>query len=392
MNIMIKRLGIFTLTIIAGFFVFGGNVFGAGCAGIGSGAEINVGYNGSVMFYEAKNVDLSVLTRIRLDFLNRTDNTTQTRILDIINSGAGSFTPSVGTYIVHAYNSDTLAQLQCNFSEVIVPEAGPPVLPPNLGKDDCKSKVANTWFNNVGDPIAPTAYILFNNTTGLPDSFTLNVLSSSGSVVSSVDVSTPTTNLLIQQPISLAGSDNYTFELVSPFCTEPIKSLNFSFTAIENEAQCNPNADACGSGYKCTRVSDCSSFKNGQCANGGYYCMPDGTPAGSLKPNPVGSIPFSTDPTNIPQLVNLIIKFSVGIAGVVAFFLLAVGSYKFMMSRGDPAAIQSAQETISSAIAGLVLIILAVSIFGIMSGILQIPGIDLGGNSLSIEAPNIPGN
>lgn len=155
-------------------------------------------------------------------------------------------------------------------------------------------------------------------------------------------------------------------------------------TLLQEGNSCNPSTGPyCDSskGLACTF----NGYVNGDPSNDSLFaCKKVDVPqSGTLTPFPDQFI-------SIPELITAIIKFSIGIAGVVAFFLLAIGSYKFMLSSGDPKALQSAQETISSAIAGLVLIILAVTIFGIMSGILKIPGIEFTGTQITVPSDNIP--
>jgi len=369
-------LGFFTLTIIAGLFIFGSEVWGA------SSCSLSYDKDTKVLTYSANGLTQSSNYNIQI-FKDSNSNAIFINRVPAVNQNISGNYPisSTGNYRLEIIEEIiSSSRIICSETvNVILPIV--PILPPSTGQADCRSRVSNIWFDSPGTPKTPTVYVLFSDMSGLPNSFTLNAKSASGSVVSSVLVPKPS-NLLIQQPVSLSGSGTYSFELSSPFCKELITSGNFNFEAIGDKEKCNPDADACGTGFKCTRTSDCANFANGQCSIGDYYCLADGTPPGTLAPGSFGTTPSST-PLNIPELVGLIIKFSIGAAGVAAFFLLATGSYKFMMSGGDPASIQSAQETISSAIAGLVLIILAVSIFGIMSGILNIPGIDFSGGNLN---------
>jgi len=134
---------------------------------------------------------------------------------------------------------------------------------------------------------------------------------------------------------------------------------------------CTPNTyPFCGTGLNCSYV--------GVDINVGsppfpeiYQCKTVQTPISS------NLVPFDTDPLKIGDLIRSVIKFSIGIAGISAFALLSFGAYKFMFSSGDPQKLEEAQQTISSAIAGLALIVLAVALFGIIAGILDIPGIEV---------------
>ena len=67
--------------------------------------------------------------------------------------------------------------------------------------------------------------------------------------------------------------------------------------------------------------------------------------------------PISSDPA---QLANDILRIAIGAAGGVAFLLIIYGGFKLAFSSGDPKAIQDAREVITSAIVGLVIIVMSV--------------------------------
>lgn len=81
---------------------------------------------------------------------------------------------------------------------------------------------------------------------------------------------------------------------------------------------------------------------------------------------------LSTDPA---ILASDIIKIAIGISGGLAFLFLISGSFKLITSGGDPDNIQAAKERITSAIAGLLLIVFSVVILQIIGvNILRLPG------------------
>ena len=83
----------------------------------------------------------------------------------------------------------------------------------------------------------------------------------------------------------------------------------------------------------------------------------------------LGCIP--TDPTG---LVNKILQIAIGVSSGIALLLLISGAFKVLTSSGDPKAVMSGKETITSAIAGLLLILLSVAILNIIGiQILDIP-------------------
>ena len=83
----------------------------------------------------------------------------------------------------------------------------------------------------------------------------------------------------------------------------------------------------------------------------------------------LGCIP--TDPTG---LVEKILQIAIGVSSGIALLLLIAGSFKILTSSGDPKAVMGAKDTITSAIAGLLLILLSVAILNIIGfNILGIP-------------------
>jgi hypothetical protein len=63
-----------------------------------------------------------------------------------------------------------------------------------------------------------------------------------------------------------------------------------------------------------------------------------------------------------------------GFAGIILFILLIVGGFKYITSGGDPKAIDSAKGTITSAITGLVIILVSYLILVLIS---NITGVDV---------------
>ncbi|OGY24679.1 MAG: hypothetical protein A2Y57_00345 [Candidatus Woykebacteria bacterium RBG_13_40_7b] len=76
---------------------------------------------------------------------------------------------------------------------------------------------------------------------------------------------------------------------------------------------------------------------------------------------------FETDPK---LLASQILKWAIGVGGAVAFILMIFGSYKLIFSAGDPEALQEGRSVITSAIIGLLVIVLSVFI-------LRVVGIDI---------------
>ncbi len=85
----------------------------------------------------------------------------------------------------------------------------------------------------------------------------------------------------------------------------------------------------------------------------------------------IGCVPF----TDQNALVGFILRWALGIGGGIAFLLILVAGFQIMTSRGDPKRLQGGQELMTSAIAGLLLLIFSLFILRLIGiDILNIPG------------------
>ena len=83
------------------------------------------------------------------------------------------------------------------------------------------------------------------------------------------------------------------------------------------------------------------------------------------------------DVATIADLGNILQKllgYALGLAGIVLFILLIVGGFQFITSGGDPKAAEGAKKTITSAIIGLIVILVS---FIILVIIRNITGVDV---------------
>jgi hypothetical protein len=81
-------------------------------------------------------------------------------------------------------------------------------------------------------------------------------------------------------------------------------------------------------------------------------------------------------PVKIDELVVTLLPYLFGIAGGISFLLMISGFIKMTTSNGDPKAVQGAQESITSAITGLIVSIFALFILRLIAvKILVLPGI-----------------
>lgn len=73
---------------------------------------------------------------------------------------------------------------------------------------------------------------------------------------------------------------------------------------------------------------------------------------------------------------GFILKWAIGIAGGIAFLLIVYAGFTIMTSSGNPDRLKAGQELLTSAIEGLVLLILCVFILNLIGvKILQLPGL-----------------
>jgi len=84
---------------------------------------------------------------------------------------------------------------------------------------------------------------------------------------------------------------------------------------------------------------------------------------------------FGAIPTDAPGLISKLLQIMLAISGVVALIFIIVSGYRFMLSQGNPEAVQEARESLTSAIVGLLFIIFALVILQLITvNILHIPG------------------
>lgn len=72
------------------------------------------------------------------------------------------------------------------------------------------------------------------------------------------------------------------------------------------------------------------------------------------------------------DIVTLLVKYLFPIAGLLLILYLLYGGYQFMLSRGDPKAIEKAKGIITTAIIGFIIVFVAfwiVQIVGIILGL-----------------------
>lgn len=86
----------------------------------------------------------------------------------------------------------------------------------------------------------------------------------------------------------------------------------------------------------------------------------------------IGCIPVSTT----PEFISWILGWAIGIGGGIALMLIIVASFQIISSSGNPEKIQAGKELLTSAIAGLIMLIFSVFILKVIGvDILKLPGL-----------------
>lgn len=91
--------------------------------------------------------------------------------------------------------------------------------------------------------------------------------------------------------------------------------------------------------------------------------------------------------TDAAGLVKVILRFALGVAGGFAILQIIVGGLKVATSSGNPDQLEEGRQTITAALAGLVFILLAVTILVIIGvDILGIPALSRVGAGIGLPA------
>ncbi len=141
---------------------------------------------------------------------------------------------------------------------------------------------------------------------------------------------------------------------------------------------CELRSTGCEPGYK---VGDCSQYKKSLDCNQVRACFKPNTPQNPITTCPNGKQGIDTalgcitteDPAGF---VGSLLKFAIAIGGGIAFLLMLFGVFQIITSSGDPERLKGGQETITSALIGLLMIIFSLFLLRLIGiKILDIPGL-----------------
>jgi hypothetical protein len=89
--------------------------------------------------------------------------------------------------------------------------------------------------------------------------------------------------------------------------------------------------------------------------------------------------PFQLSTTlTLGNIINALILYLFPLVGLAMLLYLVYGGYQYMLSRGDPKAVEQAKSTLTTAIVGFIIVFAAywiVQIFGIIFGLPDIANI-----------------
>ncbi|MFA6250843.1 MAG: hypothetical protein WC686_05115 [Candidatus Shapirobacteria bacterium] len=107
------------------------------------------------------------------------------------------------------------------------------------------------------------------------------------------------------------------------------------------------------------------------------FCDGSGNPTDTPTADPRIYTALGCIPVRVDQMLYQILPYVFGIAGGISFLLMVYGFILIATSGGDPKAVQGAQETVTSAIKGLLVSIFSIFLLRlIMLQILRIPGVN----------------
>lgn len=146
--------------------------------------------------------------------------------------------------------------------------------------------------------------------------------------------------------IAQAADGFYTCKTVT--MDKSIEQVSLNVLDSNGSSVCNFNGNT---GFRNQNVDVTSTAGN-------ITCGTDGLSVNTA----IGCIPFG----NQNELIGFFLRWGLGIGGGIAFILLLLGGFQIMTSRGDPNKLKAGQELLTSAIAGLLLLIFSLVILRII--------------------------
>lgn len=161
----------------------------------------------------------------------------------------------------------------------------------------------------------------------------------------------------------------YTWPLCSPSFTYCKPDNTFGWmgrvTAKGNQqAPCIYNPESEGDKYYCTAGTPGSQDENCICYQEildrnistadlvGLGCIP----VEGFVNSAIGCVPYM----DVNQLTAFFIRWSLGVGGGIALFLISISAIKMMTTKGDPKRLQDARDSFSAGVAGIIFLLLSI--------------------------------
>lgn len=156
-------------------------------------------------------------------------------------------------------------------------------------------------------------------------------------------------------------------------------SFLFPKTSLAQASNCSSQGGACktscGSNEQNAGKLDCPSNPKGPSPT---CCIPTSSTSnptvgcsGEAINTAIGCIPVGD--TNL--FIGFILRWAIGVGGGIAFLLVLYAGFMIMSSSGNPDRLKAGQELMTSAIAGIIMLIFSVFILQVIGvDILKIPG------------------
>lgn len=165
----------------------------------------------------------------------------------------------------------------------------------------------------------------------------------------------------------------------------PVRSLA-NGTCTCGGAACSLQTDNCDSGYfpscnasTCSGGNSCTCIKSGSLVCNAVKLdkqCPDKQPVrcgnNYMCCQTAQDCPASL--SNLEGVYSNVVKYAFGIAGIVLFILLIMAGFRFITSGGDPKAVEGAKRTMTSALFGFIIILVAYLILVVIK---LITGVDV---------------
>ncbi len=152
---------------------------------------------------------------------------------------------------------------------------------------------------------------------------------------------------------------------------DPQEFQEYEFDIFTDACMIPGNPGACVPLYgTCSAPSDCCGYNPG--GNPEVYTCEAGVCSDINATYPADSVPEYTGPLiNFENLVRAIFLIVLPVAvGFIGIPLIIINGYKILTSQGDPQRVQSGKEGLTSAVVGLIFVLLALSILRIMLNVL----------------------